>query len=86
MPIKTAVGRDAYLFFLRNVALMDFTPEELLSMGHQEWESSVSFEPYEQNRNRDLPQLAFFPNIDAQITREREEELRYAASWKPRIS
>ena len=75
LTVKTAVGRDAYLFFLRNVALMPFTPEELLSMGHQEWERSVSFEAYEQNRNRDLPQLALFPNIDAQITREREEEL-----------
>jgi len=75
MTLKTAVGRDAYLYFLRNVALMPFTPEELLSMGRQEWERSVSFEAYEQNRNRDLPQLILFPNIDAQIAREREDEL-----------
>ena len=75
MAVKTAVGRDAYLFFLRNIALMPFTPEELLSMGRQEWERSVSFEAYEQNRNRDPPQLALFPNIDTQIAREREDEL-----------
>src|SRR5437660_7552754 len=33
LPRQTALGRDAYVFFLRNVALMSFTPEELLAMG-----------------------------------------------------
>lgn len=75
LPVKTSVGREAYLFFLRNVALMPFTPEQLLSMGRQEWERAVSFEAYEKNRNRELPQLALFPNIDAQIAREHEDEL-----------
>jgi hypothetical protein len=75
LPVKTAVGREPYLFFLRNVALMPFSPEELLSMGHQEWERAVSFEAYEQNRNRGIAQLALFPNIDKQIAREYEEEL-----------
>ena len=75
LPVKTAVGREPYLFFLRNVALMPFTPEELLSMGRQEWERAVSFEAYEQNRNRGLAQLALFPNIDEQIAREYKEEL-----------
>ena len=31
----TAIGRDNYLFFLRNVALMPYTPEELLAMSQQ---------------------------------------------------
>jgi uncharacterized protein (DUF885 family) len=75
LPVKSAVGRDSYLFFLRSVALMPFTPEELLSMGRQEWERAVAFEAYEENRNRGLPQLALFPNVEAQIAREYEEEL-----------
>src|SRR5947208_12429532 len=29
LPQQTALGRDAYIWFLRNVALMPFTPEEL---------------------------------------------------------
>src|SRR5262249_22790799 len=37
LPQQTALGRDAYIWFLQNVALMPFTPEELLAMGRQEW-------------------------------------------------
>src|SRR6476660_1813769 len=33
LPQQTALGRDAYIWFLRNVALMPFAPEELLAMG-----------------------------------------------------
>src|SRR5881398_1914105 len=46
LPQQTALGRDAYVFFLRNVALMSFTPEELLAMGGQEWNRAVAFEVY----------------------------------------
>ena len=44
LPQQTALGRDAYIWFLRNVALMPFTPEELLAMGRQEWNRAVAFE------------------------------------------
>jgi uncharacterized protein (DUF885 family) len=74
MPAKTAVGRDAYLYFLRRVALMPFTPEQLLDMGRQEWERAVAFEAYEQNRNQGLPQLPLFPDQAAQMAREAEQE------------
>ena len=36
LPNDTALGREAYLFFLRKVALNPFTPEQLLAMGRQE--------------------------------------------------
>src|SRR5437764_4886505 len=32
LPNETALGRDAYVFFLKNVALMPYSPEELLAM------------------------------------------------------
>jgi uncharacterized protein (DUF885 family) len=54
---QTALGRDAYIWFLRNVALMPFTPEELLAMGRQEWNRAVAFEAYEKNRNKDVSPL-----------------------------
>src|ERR1700704_3421880 len=57
LPQQTALGRDAYLFFLKNVALLPFTPEELLAMGRQEWNRAVAFETYEKERNRDVPPL-----------------------------
>ena len=57
LPQQTALGRDAYVWFLQNVALMPFTPEELLAMGKQEWNRAVAFEAYEKNRNKDVPPL-----------------------------
>ena len=45
-PQQTALGRDAYIWFLRNVALVPFTPEELLAMGRQEWNRAVAFKTY----------------------------------------
>jgi uncharacterized protein (DUF885 family) len=75
LPRSTAVGRDAYLFFLQNVALMPFTPEQLLDMGRQEWERTVAFETYEQQRNQGKPALALFKTQADQIAREAREEL-----------
>src|SRR5438132_4698006 len=37
LPKQTALGRDAYVFFLQNVALIPYSPEQLLAMGRQEW-------------------------------------------------
>ncbi len=65
LPQQTALGRDAYLFFLRNVALMPFTPEEMLAMGRQEWSRAVSFETYERERNRNVPPLTSPKDIES---------------------
>jgi uncharacterized protein (DUF885 family) len=74
MDDGTAVGRDAYVYFLRNVALMPFTPEQLLDIGRDEWARSVAFETYQQNRNRALPQLTLFRDQPAQMAREEQRE------------
>lgn len=74
MTEATAVGRDAYIYFLKHVALMPFTPEQLLVMGAHEWERSVAFETFEQTRNQGLPELPLFPDQAAQIAREAELE------------
>src|SRR6185369_4189950 len=50
MTEETAVGRQDYVYFLKHVALMPFTPEQLLVMGAHEWERSVAFESLEQTR------------------------------------
>ncbi|HEU5236253.1 MAG TPA: DUF885 family protein [Pyrinomonadaceae bacterium] len=76
MSDETAVGRDAYVYFLRNVALMPFTPEQLLVMGAYEWERSVAFETFEQTRNQGLHELPLFPDQAAQMAREVVEEER----------
>ena len=68
MKTDTAVGRDAYVRFLREVALVPYTPDEIVAMGRQEWERAVTFEALEQNRNRALPPQPIAPNALTQIT------------------
>jgi hypothetical protein len=70
MTEETAVGREAYIYFLRHVALMPFSPEQLLVMGAHEWERSVAFETCEQTRNHGLPELELFPDQATQMAQE----------------
>jgi hypothetical protein len=78
MSENVAVGRDNYIFFLKHVALIPYSPEQLRAMGRQEWERSVAFEAYEKNRNAKLPQLALAKDQATQIAREarQEQEIR----------
>ncbi len=76
MPTETAIGRDSYLYFLQNVALIPHTPEELVAMARQEWERAVTFEAYAAQRNTGLPEMSLFPSQDAQIAQEARDEQR----------
>jgi len=78
MRRDTAIGRENYLFFLRNIALLPYSPEQLLEMSRQEWSRSVAFESLERARNASLPTQALFATAQAQIDRERvdEEQIR----------
>jgi uncharacterized protein (DUF885 family) len=76
LPNETAVGRDAYLFFLNNVALMPYSPEELLAMGKQEWNRAVAFEAFEKNRNYNVPPLRTADNVGNWIKEAAEKELQ----------
>lgn len=84
MPAQTAVGRDAYVGFLRRVALVPFAPEDLVAMARQDWARSVAFETYERQRNAGLPQLDLFPTLDAQLARESADERRVRAYLEDR--
>src|SRR2546422_1690672 len=75
LPQETALGRDAYVFFLKNVALLPYSPEELLAMGRQEWNRAVAFETFEKNRNKDVPPLEIAGNVDNWIRDAAEKEL-----------
>lgn len=76
LPQQTALGRDVYIWLLRNVALMPFTPEELLAMGRQEWNRAVAFETYEKNRNKDVPPLKMATDINSWIKDAAAKELQ----------
>jgi uncharacterized protein (DUF885 family) len=76
---ETAIGRDNYLFFLRNVALLPYTPEQLMAMSQQEWSRSVAFEAYQQTRLAGAPPAPFFPTAEAQIQAEKTDEEKVRA-------
>jgi uncharacterized protein (DUF885 family) len=76
LPQQTALGRDAYVWFLQSVALMPFTPEELLAMGRQEWNRAVAFETFEKNRDKDVPPLKIATNLNSWIKGAAEKELQ----------
>lgn len=76
LPRETSIGRDAYVFFLSHVALMPFTPEELLAMGEQELERSIAFEVLERNRNEGLAPLPIAPDIETQMQRSVAAEIK----------
>jgi len=74
----TAIGRESYLYFLRNVALLPYTPEQLLAMSRQEWSRSVAFEAYQRARLVGTPPPPIFSSADEQIAAEKidEEKIR----------
>jgi hypothetical protein len=74
MSAEASVGRAGYTFFLKKVALVPYTPEQLVAMGRQEWERAVSFEVYAANRNSRVPPLRLFANQQEQMVREEANE------------
>lgn len=78
MTTQFALGRDAYVYFLKNVALIDATPEELLLIGRTAFHRSIAFEGYEKTRNHGVPEIPLFPDAKTQIKEQarREEEVR----------
>ena len=76
LPARTAVGRETYVGFLRRIAMVPWSPEQLVAMARQDFERAVSFETYERNRNRALPELSIFPSAAAQQARADSDEVR----------
>lgn len=72
---QIALGRDAYVFFLRNVAILPYSPEQLLAMGRQEWDRAVTVETFEIQRNRTVPPLKLADNIDDWVKDAAAKEL-----------
>jgi hypothetical protein len=76
MRDRTIVGRAAYSAFLRNVALVPMTPEQVAAAGQQELDRSITFEAFEEHRNRDLPPLPLPSSQPEQIDNHRQAEQR----------
>jgi hypothetical protein len=72
---QTALGAPGYVFFLKNVALLPYSPEQLLEIGRQEWARAVAFQTYEERRNLGTAELPIPASLEAEIALERQDEL-----------
>ena len=75
LPGQSAIGRESYAWFLGNVALMPYPPEELISQAEQEWRRAVAFEGIEVNRNRSVRPLIMAATTAEFIARHQKAEL-----------
>jgi hypothetical protein len=76
LPNRTAIGREAYIGFLKHVAMVPYSPEQLIAMARQDWQRVVAFETYERERNRALPELSIFSDQRVQLAQEAADEAR----------
>ena len=78
MQTAFAIGPHAYQWFLTHVALVPYTPGELIAQGQQAWNRSVTWDVIEKNRNRNLPEMPLFKTNDQQIKASflKENEVR----------
>ena len=78
MQTAFAIGPHAYQWFLTHVALIPYTPGELLAQGQQAWNRSVAWDVIEKNQNRDLPEMPLFKSADHQVKASslKENEIR----------
>lgn len=78
MQTAFAIGPHSYQWFLTHVALVPYTPGELLAQGQQAWNRSVTWDVIEKNQNRNLPEMPLFKSADHQIKASslKENEIR----------
>jgi uncharacterized protein (DUF885 family) len=76
---ETAIGRDNYLYFLRQVALMPYTPEQMLLMAQQELHRTLAVAAYDTARDDKTQPLPVFKSTEEQMQREQSDELAIRA-------
>ncbi len=69
-----ALGKDAFEFFLHHVALLPYTPAQLLTMAQQDFDRVLAMEAYEHQRNLHAPQLKMASNPAEEIARMKHDE------------
>ena len=78
MAANEPVGRERFVWFLRNVALIAEEPEELVRAAYQDYRRAVVAEAITANRNRDLVLQTSFGTVHDQVARQaaQEQEVR----------
>ena len=55
LPAHGGVGRENYAWYLRNVLLLPYTPDEVQVIGEREYQRQVAFLKIEEHRNSAIP-------------------------------
>lgn len=74
MREDSAIGKAAYVFFLRQVALLPYTPEQLLTMARQDLDRVLAAQAYESQRDLGLPELKMAANSEEEVARMARDE------------
>ncbi len=74
LPPAVPVGRARYEWFLREVACVPLTVDEITAIGRREYERAVWLELLHLTRNRDVPAPALPAGTDAQVRAEARDE------------
>jgi len=74
-PQDIAIGRDAFVFFLHKVALLPYTPEELLAIGRMETARAMAFEQFEAQRDTNVPLLQMLPDQATWVDKAAKDEI-----------
>jgi hypothetical protein len=69
-----ALGEKAYGFFLHRVALLPYTPQQLLSMARQDFDRVLAMEIYEHQRDLGAPELKPATTSQEEIARMANDE------------
>ncbi len=78
LPDAVSVGKEAFVWFLRNVALMDESPDELVRGARQEWDRAVVWEAVAKHRAASVPVPPILASAGEQVAAEAaaEEQVR----------
>jgi hypothetical protein len=69
-----AAGEEAFVWFLRNVAVIAESPDELVRRAHQEWERAVVWEAVAKHRANGVPVPPLPESTSAQVASEAAAE------------
>jgi uncharacterized protein (DUF885 family) len=69
MQPEFALGEKAYGFFLHRVALLPYTPQQLLTMARQDFDRVLAMEIYEHQRDLNSPGLKMAATSEEEIKR-----------------
>ena len=71
---SSPIGKEAYNFFLKKIALIPYSTDEILELGRLEFNRAVAFELLEKQKNIKLPKPEMFKSIEEEIEQGKKDE------------